>query len=197
MKVTIQEVVTRKDLKAFVHYPNELYKDNKYYVPTLESGDRDTLDPKKNHAFEFCEGKYWLARDEKGAQEVDEERRPQPGGHDGRRVGADAVEGGMAQRGHPHEARQQVERERQHAVAAAVDHDVGDIPFVHDGRYGDEHRQEAHCDDRLVLGVELHDDRHADLRLRPDDERLFSCFLHARLLIPCSFPSVPRSRADG
>lgn len=67
MKVTIQEVVTRKDLKAFVHYPNELYKDNKYYVPTLESGDRDTLDPKKNHAFEFCEGKYWLARDEKGA----------------------------------------------------------------------------------------------------------------------------------
>ena len=67
MKVTIQEVVTKKDLKAFVHYPNELYKDNKYYVPTLESGDRDTLDPKKNHAFEFCEGKYWLARDEKGA----------------------------------------------------------------------------------------------------------------------------------
>ena len=67
MKVTIQEVVTKKDLKAFVHYPNELYKDNKYYVPTLESGDLDALDPKKNHAFEFCEGKYWLARDEKGA----------------------------------------------------------------------------------------------------------------------------------
>ncbi len=67
MKVTIQEVVTKKDLRQFVHYPNALYKDNPYYVPTLESGDRDVLDPKKNHAFEFCEGKYWLARNEKGA----------------------------------------------------------------------------------------------------------------------------------
>ena len=67
MKVTIQEVVTRKDLKQFVHYPNALYKDNPYYVPTLERGDLDALDPKKNHAFEFCEGTYWLARDENGA----------------------------------------------------------------------------------------------------------------------------------
>ena len=67
MKVTIQEVVTRKDLKQFVHFPNALYKDNPYYVPTLESGDLDQLDPGKNHAFEFCEGTYWLARDEKGA----------------------------------------------------------------------------------------------------------------------------------
>ena len=66
MSVTIKEVVTRKDLKRFVHFPNEFYKDNKYYVPTLESGDRDTLDPKKNHAFEFCEGKYWMAYDEGG-----------------------------------------------------------------------------------------------------------------------------------
>ena len=66
MSVTIKEVVSKKDLKRFVHFPNEFYKDNKYYVPTLESGDLDTLDPKKNHAFEFCEGKYWLALDEKG-----------------------------------------------------------------------------------------------------------------------------------
>ena len=61
MKVTIKEVVTKKDLKAFVHFPNEFYKDNPYYVPTLERGDLDALDPEKNHAFEFCEGKYWLA----------------------------------------------------------------------------------------------------------------------------------------
>ena len=66
MKPSIQEVVSRKDLKRFVHYPNELYKNNPYYVPTLESGDLDTLDPKKNHAFEFCEGKYWLALDPSG-----------------------------------------------------------------------------------------------------------------------------------
>ena len=67
MKVTVKEVVTKKERKAFVRYPNELYRDNPYYVPTLERGDLDAIDPKKNHAFEFCEGKYWLACDDKGA----------------------------------------------------------------------------------------------------------------------------------
>ena len=66
MKVTIQEVTTARERKQFVHFPNEMYKDNPYYVPTLEKADLDALDPKKNHAFEFCEGKYWLARDEQG-----------------------------------------------------------------------------------------------------------------------------------
>ena len=66
MKVTVKEVVSRTDLKRFVHFPNEMYKDNPYYVPTLESGDLDVLNPKKNHAFEFCEGRYWLALDEGG-----------------------------------------------------------------------------------------------------------------------------------
>ena len=66
MKVSVKEVVSRADLMRFVHFPNEMYKDNPYYVPTLESGDRDVLNPKKNHAFEFCEGRYWLALDEAG-----------------------------------------------------------------------------------------------------------------------------------
>lgn len=66
MKTTIKDVVTKKDLKQFVHFPNALYKGNPYYVPTLESGDLDALNPKKNHAFEFCEGKYWLALDADG-----------------------------------------------------------------------------------------------------------------------------------
>lgn len=66
MKVFIKEVRSRKELKAFVHYPNELYKGNPYYVPQIESMDRDTLTPGKNHAFEVCEGKYWLAYNEKG-----------------------------------------------------------------------------------------------------------------------------------
>ena len=66
MKVRIKEVVTNKELKAFVHFPNRLYKGNPYYVPQIESMDRDTLSPTKNHAFEVCEGKYWLAYDENG-----------------------------------------------------------------------------------------------------------------------------------
>jgi len=67
MKVTIKEVRTKKDLRAFVHFPNLLYKDNPYYLPQIESMDRNTLTPSRNHAFEVCEGKYWLAYDEGGA----------------------------------------------------------------------------------------------------------------------------------
>lgn len=66
MKVRIKEVDTKNELRAFVHFPNHLYKDNPYYVPQIESMDCDTLTPEKNHAFEVCEGKYWLAYDEKG-----------------------------------------------------------------------------------------------------------------------------------
>ncbi|MBQ6437606.1 MAG: N-acetyltransferase [Bacteroidales bacterium] len=66
MIVTIKEVKTMKDLRAFVHFPNELYKDNPYYVPQIESMERDTLTPSKNRAFEVCEGKYWLAFNDKG-----------------------------------------------------------------------------------------------------------------------------------
>ena len=58
--IQIKEVTTKKDLKAFVHFPNALYKGNPYYVPQIESMDRDTLTPEKNHAFEVCESKYWL-----------------------------------------------------------------------------------------------------------------------------------------
>lgn len=66
MKTTIVEVKTDRDFKDFVHFPNELYKDNEYYVPQIESMDRAMLDPKTNHAFEVCEGKYFLARNEDG-----------------------------------------------------------------------------------------------------------------------------------
>ena len=65
MITKIKEVATKKDLRAFVHFPNQLYKDNPCYVPQIESMDRDTLTPEKNHAFEVCEGKYWLAYNEK------------------------------------------------------------------------------------------------------------------------------------
>ena len=66
MRVTVKEVTTKKELKAFVHFPNVLYRQNPYYVPQIESMDIDTLTPGKNHAFEVCEGKYWLAYDEQG-----------------------------------------------------------------------------------------------------------------------------------
>lgn len=66
MKVTVKELFTRKDLRQFVEYPNKLYKNNPYYVPQLISADLDTLDKNKNHAFEYCESRYWMAYDEAG-----------------------------------------------------------------------------------------------------------------------------------
>lgn len=64
--IIIKEVTNKKELKAFVHFPNVLYRSNPYYVLQIESMDRDTLTPGKNHAFEVCEGKCWLAYDQKG-----------------------------------------------------------------------------------------------------------------------------------
>lgn len=64
--IQIKEVTTKKALKAFVSFPNELYKGNPYYVPQIESMERDTMSPEKNHAFEVCEGKCWLAHNEQG-----------------------------------------------------------------------------------------------------------------------------------
>lgn len=66
MKPIIREVTTKSELKKFVKYPNYLYRHNKYYVPQLISSEMTTLSKDKNHAFEFCESKYWLAYDEKG-----------------------------------------------------------------------------------------------------------------------------------
>lgn len=66
MKTFIKEVTGRRSLRTFVKFPNRMYRNEKYYVPTLESADMDALDRNKNHAFEVCESCYWLAYDESG-----------------------------------------------------------------------------------------------------------------------------------
>ncbi len=66
MKVSIKEITTHRGLRDFVHFPNELYKDNPVYVPQIEMIDINTFDPAKNRAFEVCDAKFWLALDENG-----------------------------------------------------------------------------------------------------------------------------------
>lgn len=39
MNIIVKEVITRKSLKEFVHFPNRLYRDNTYYVQQIESID--------------------------------------------------------------------------------------------------------------------------------------------------------------
>lgn len=61
MAVQIKIVTTRKELKEFATFANRLYKGNAYYVPTMPLDEMNTLDKKKNGAFEFCEADYFLA----------------------------------------------------------------------------------------------------------------------------------------
>ena len=61
MPVSIKPVTTRRELKEFVRFANELYRGNKYYVPSMPFDDLNTLDKNKNGAFDFCEAEYYLA----------------------------------------------------------------------------------------------------------------------------------------
>ncbi|KAF0106523.1 MAG: hypothetical protein FD146_2531 [Anaerolineaceae bacterium] len=61
MAVEIKEIATLKELKAFVRFPQALYRGNPYWVPALEFDELNTLRRDKNPAFEHCEAKYWLA----------------------------------------------------------------------------------------------------------------------------------------
>ena len=61
MTITIKKVTTKKELKKFIRFNYELYKDNPYSVPDLYDDMLNTFNPKKNPAFEFCEAEYFLA----------------------------------------------------------------------------------------------------------------------------------------
>ena len=61
--VEVVEVQTKKDLWKWVRFPNELYRDNEYFVPFLENDEFDSFsgDIEKNPAYAFCETKLFLA----------------------------------------------------------------------------------------------------------------------------------------
>ncbi len=63
MPVTVKAIDENdKSLKkAFVKFPIQLYKDCPYYVPSLVLDELDTLNTKKNPAFDFCEMQLFLA----------------------------------------------------------------------------------------------------------------------------------------
>ena len=61
MSVVIVPVTTKREMKQFICFNYELYKDSPYAVPDLYSDVRDTLDPKKNAAYEFCEAQPFIA----------------------------------------------------------------------------------------------------------------------------------------
>ena len=61
MAITIKKVSTSKELKTFIRFNYELYKENPYSVPDLYDDMLNTFSRDKNAAFEFCEADYFLA----------------------------------------------------------------------------------------------------------------------------------------
>ena len=60
-EIRIVEVSTKAQLKAFVDFPNKLYKDVPAFVPSTFGDDMSDWDEKANPGFEYCEAKPFLA----------------------------------------------------------------------------------------------------------------------------------------
>lgn len=60
--VTVSQISTAKEMKAFVRFNYELYKDCPQAVPDLLEDTLEVLDSRRNPAFRFCEAAYFLAR---------------------------------------------------------------------------------------------------------------------------------------
>ena len=70
MSIKIKEVISKKDLKKWIEFPNSLYRDNEYYVPFLANDEMETFSPEKNPAYAFCETKLFLAyKDKKNSRQ--------------------------------------------------------------------------------------------------------------------------------
>lgn len=63
--ISIRIVETRKDMRSFIDLPYRLYHNNAFYVPKLRLDEKNTLNPKKNPAFDYCESRYWIALKER------------------------------------------------------------------------------------------------------------------------------------
>jgi GNAT superfamily N-acetyltransferase len=59
--IRIEKVTTKKDLKAFIKFPWEVYKDDPNWVPPLIMDVKEKLDKKKNPFFEHSEMELFLA----------------------------------------------------------------------------------------------------------------------------------------
>ncbi len=59
--ITIKEVKTKKDLKAFVKFPFTLYKDSKFWVPPIISQEIKTFNKEENPVFKDAEATLFLA----------------------------------------------------------------------------------------------------------------------------------------
>ena len=57
--ITIKEVTTKKELKQFIGYPKQLYKNCPYFAPSLDSVEYEMLT--EHPAQSFCSLRLWMA----------------------------------------------------------------------------------------------------------------------------------------
>lgn len=60
----VEEVTTARQLRKFIEFPDELYKDCPQYVPALHSDQKNSLT--KVSALSYCKRKMWLVTDTDG-----------------------------------------------------------------------------------------------------------------------------------
>lgn len=63
MSLIIKPCTDPADFKAFVQFPFDLYKGNKYWVPPMKKDELNALQPATNPAFKNCEAQFWIALD--------------------------------------------------------------------------------------------------------------------------------------
>lgn len=64
--IEIKQISSKADVKKFVTFQQELYKDNKYYVPPIVKDEMANFDPEKNQVFKNADCWMFLAyRDKK------------------------------------------------------------------------------------------------------------------------------------
>ncbi|WP_456378780.1 GTP cyclohydrolase [Lutibacter sp.] len=59
--ITLQEMTSKKEMRAFVKFPFKLYKDNPYWVPPIINDEIDSFDKSKNPVFEHAEARFFVA----------------------------------------------------------------------------------------------------------------------------------------
>lgn len=59
--ITIKEAISKKELKEYVLFSFELYKNNPYWIPPIISEELETFDKDINPAFQSAEAHFYLA----------------------------------------------------------------------------------------------------------------------------------------
>jgi len=59
--ITIKEMTTKKEMKAFVKFPFELYKNHKYWVPPIINDELESFNKDINPVFKHAKARFFVA----------------------------------------------------------------------------------------------------------------------------------------